>query len=204
MTQINFTDINKVRLQFYGVKPQRLCSVDSNFEAIVSRALEFTNNVIDYRTQPFETKYIDHENKKRSYRPDILVKAASQQLYAVEVKPERFSLSSAFKLKHDILKKHFRENLGIELKLITETAFSESFLSNTAMLYPHKRSPLEDSDIAFNRKIRGARLTFEELQEAVITDGLDLCLAHKLVAHNRVLFNINAAWDPTQEMEVAA
>lgn len=109
--------------QFLSAKNQTSYPYRSAYEYAYFKKLEADDRVLQYVVEPFQIPYIDEENHKRTYKPDIIVLYNDGSLEVVEIKPKEMLVNVRVQRKaaaaKSFLKKNYKDAV-ISYKFITE------------------------------------------------------------------------------------
>ncbi len=108
---------------FHSKKNQSSYTYRSAYEYAYLTKIENDPNVVQYVVEPFQIPYIDEDNKKRTYKPDIIVLYSNGSLEVVEIKPKEMLVNVRVQRKAAaakiFLKKNYKDS-EVTYRFITE------------------------------------------------------------------------------------
>ena len=109
--------------QFLSAKNQTSYPYRSAYEYAYFKKLEANDRVVQYVVEPFQIPYIDEDNRKRTYRPDIIILFNDGSLEVVEIKPKEMLVNIRVQRKaaaaKSFLKKNYKDAV-ISYRFVTE------------------------------------------------------------------------------------
>lgn len=124
-----------------GLLPSEKSVGDAEFESTLERDVliyfEFKSNVKSFEVQPVLIDWIDADNRKRTYTPDVLVHFDDREPIMYEVKYSE-DLQTLLKEDRDKFKAaiKFARNKGWRFKFFTEDKVGYQYLKNVRFLLP--------------------------------------------------------------------
>ena len=109
--------------KFYSKKNEDYYEYKSSYELAYFMQLEANDEVINFMYEPFEIAYIDSNNSRRMYRPDLLILYKSGLVLIAEIKPEAMLGDYDVQAKASAARAYIKDNyknIKIEYKFITE------------------------------------------------------------------------------------
>jgi hypothetical protein len=133
----------KPSIAAYSEKNKFMQYVESKLELDAMMRLEFDTSVKSYLTQPCSV-YLEIDGKRRRYTPDTLVETIDGDYYFVEVKPKNKADKPEFIHKFEQITDYFKNEVGIEIKLLTDDVIHcNKLISNLEQLYPYISMPMK-------------------------------------------------------------
>ena len=125
------------RGKFPSKKNRTMIYWESLLERDYIKTLEFNPEVIRFESQPIEIEFW-FQGKKRRYFPDFLVTLRTEEVYLVEVKPEKKVEDEENKIKAQVGEMYCKEQDWI-FKVVTEKDIRQGyFLENFDFLENYK------------------------------------------------------------------
>lgn len=187
--RLNDAEKGKIVDHIYSIKCNAHFRVDSYLESKYAKILEFSDDVVRYNSQPFTTKYKDFDGKTRRYTPDFAVEKSNGDILIVEVKRSKVAAGAKFRFKFGMLKRHINELYGHELILVSEPDIPEKLVNNYEFLYPYRRKNLTNQEASVAKLFSNTEITFLDLKNHIVAEGMNIVSAYKLLAFKRFSFN---------------
>jgi|TARA_B100001063_G_scaffold232238_1_gene247132 hypothetical protein len=118
--QINKANIAKIARNSFSPKSRSMQYAESLNETYICLSLDFDPTVKSYTTQPDSFFYCTDDGKRRRYTPDLLIQYTNGAMKFVEIKPEGFTHSDAFKQQFKRHQEVILSQTGCPLILITD------------------------------------------------------------------------------------
>jgi len=200
--KLNETEKGKVREHFYSAKMRTLFKLDGPLEKAMCRNFEFDDNIRRYCTQPFSTIYKGPDGEQHRYTQDALIEYQDLSLDHIEIKSALYAKAPAFQNQFACLERHYEQRYGAPLTLYKDTRYTKSHFKNCKMLYRFRVQAINPDEQRLIDKRAFKLLTFAEFKDYVMSKGLSLATAFKLLAHNRVDWELNDALTDETLLEV--
>lgn len=200
--KLNETHKGKVRDHFYSAKMRTLFKMDGPLEKAMCRIFEFDDNIRRYCTQPFSTIYKGSDGELHRYTQDVLIEYQDLSIGHVEIKSARFAEKLEFKNQFACLTRHYEQRYGAPLMLFKDTRYTKPHFKNCKMLYRFRVQPITPDERSILDNWAFKVLAFSEFKDYVMSKGLPLASAFKLVAHNLVDWDVNTALTDNTSLEV--
>lgn len=196
--KLSETHKGKVRDHFYSAKMRTLFKLDGPLEKAMCRVFEFDDNIRRYCTQPFSTIYKGADGEPHRYTQDVLIEYQDLSINHIEIKSARFAEAPVFQNQFTCLERHYEQRYGAPLTLFKDTRYTKSHFQNCKMLYRFRVQSITPDEQSLLKNGAFKVLTFAELKDYTTSISLPLASAFKLVAHNKVDWDMhNALTDET-------
>ncbi|WP_275423234.1 TnsA endonuclease N-terminal domain-containing protein [Pseudoalteromonas sp. MMG022] len=114
-----------------------MCLVESSLEYDACFHFEYSPKIKCFEAQPLGFMY-EFEGKSNRYTPDFLLTNTSNKQQLIEIKPKYKTESSDFIARFSQKRKTAREDLGIDLVLVTDAQICiEPMLDNLKLLHQY-------------------------------------------------------------------
>jgi vesicle coat complex subunit len=203
MARDNINDKNRIRRGFYSIKNQCHMLPDSYLEELFFLSFEFDDAIVEYCSHPVSTPFKDEYKKTRTYKPDSATKLKCGGYNFYEVKPYEYTQSNTFKLRMNLLDRHFQERFEAPLKVVTEKDLNLIQLENWELLYTFKRKPLNEYALELLKQVNDEAITFAELCGINSSLHLSSHIPFLILAHQRLIFDYSKKLEPSTQLRVA-
>ncbi len=123
--------------KFASAKNNCMCLVESSLEYDACFHFEYSPKIKCFEAQPLGFMY-EFEGKSNRYTPDFLLTNTSNKQQLIEIKPKYKTESSDFIARFTQKRKTAREDLGIDLVLVTDAQICiEPMLDNLKLLHQY-------------------------------------------------------------------